>query len=115
MRFSYPAEKLSEARACLMLPHIEGEEGSIMHAFHACKRGLDDLEGKGADQFLDDSAQDWVKAIKALMSTEGIEDEKGEGTWILKARQLTTDDRLQLSRCVDELAHWFDRYEYSDM
>jgi len=35
MKYSYPSEKFSVARHCLMLPHSRGEAESIMHAFQA--------------------------------------------------------------------------------
>ncbi|TDT41506.1 hypothetical protein DES49_1601 [Halospina denitrificans] len=115
MRFTYPAEKLNEARACLMLPHLEGEEGSIANAFHACHLGLKGIETEEVSPFLDESAKDWIKVIQGMMNTEKVEDEKGEGAWIVKARSLSVEERLQLSRCVDELASWFDMHEDDDV
>lgn len=85
-----------------------------MHAFHACSLGLADIENEHANQHLDENARDWIKVIQSLMNTDSVEDPTGEGAWVVKARTLTTDDRIQLSRCVDELAHWFDMYEDRD-
>ncbi|MFE8069794.1 hypothetical protein QQM79_01935 [Marinobacteraceae bacterium S3BR75-40.1] len=106
--FDYQAEKLSEARRALMLPHSSGEEQSIADAFHVCSLGFKDIELPEKAKHLDDSAKDWIKVIKGLMSTDGLTDDDGKGLWAVKAATLSIDDKIQLSRCVDELAHWFD-------
>lgn len=58
---------------------------------------------------LDADARRWVATIKSLMDTTGIKDPVGIGTFELKARTLSTDQQSELSRAVDELAHWFRR------
>lgn len=106
MKYSYATEKLSAARRALMLPHPEGEAQSIAHAFHECSLGLQDIR---VDDLDSDSAQSWVAKIRELMDTSGIEDQSGRGTWFSKADQLTVNEKLELSRVVDELAHWFEK------
>jgi hypothetical protein len=103
--FAYQAEKFSAARQCLMLPHPRGEAESIASAFHECSLGLHDLR---RDE-LDNNARQWVAKLEELMETKGLEDPSGRGLWTVKAQQLTVDQKIELSRVVDELAHWFDR------
>jgi hypothetical protein len=104
MRYSYQAEKLSSARSALMLPHTRGEAESIAsaflelsHAFHQL-----DIDALGSD------AQRWIEKLRRYMDTTGVLDPDGEGAWVVKARTFTSDDQLEISRSVDELAHWFD-------
>jgi hypothetical protein len=105
LRFGYQGEKLSQARSTLMLPHELGEEQSLADAFDFCTRGLDDL---GDQEIGDDNAADWIATIRRLMSTEGVHDPAGEGTWIQRARQMSVDERREFSNAVDELASWFE-------
>ena len=105
MKYSYPAEKFSTARRCLMLPHTSGEAESIMHAFHECSLGLHDLDRDD----LDENARDWVRKLEELMNTDGLNDPSDRGLWKVKAEQLSNDEKIELSHVVDELAHWFDR------
>jgi hypothetical protein len=39
----------------------------------------------------------------------GLEDPSKRGLWLIKAEQLLTDDKIELSHVVDELAFWFHR------
>lgn len=88
-----------------MLPHSRGIEASISHSFHECSLAFHHMDESG----LDDNARTWIRKIKQFMDTTGITDDSGEGAWSVKARTLTTDEQIELSRAVDELAHWFDR------
>jgi hypothetical protein len=103
MRYSYQAEKLSSARSALMLPHSRGEAQSIADAFHELSLAFHKLNVSA----LSSEALHWVKQLEAYMDTTGITNTDGEGAWTAKARSFTTDDQLQISRTVDELAHWF--------
>jgi hypothetical protein len=105
MKFGYQAEKFSAARRNLMLPHPRGAAQSIAGAFHACWLGLKDLQTDN----LDEGVQNWLEKLEDLMDTSGIEDTSGRGKWVLKAEQLTEEQKLELSRVIDELAHWFTR------
>lgn len=105
MKFAYQAEKFSAACHSLMLPHPRGEAESIASAFHECSLGLHKL----SDKELDDNARGWVTKLREFMDTTGIQDPAGRGTWVIKAERLTVDQKLELSRTVAELAHWFDR------
>lgn len=104
-KYSYQAEKLSVARTSLMLPHTQGEAKSIASAFHACSLAFGDMDRIS----LADDPRRWVETIEGFMDTSGIKDSAGIGTHELKARTLTADDQRELSRAIDELAHWFDR------
>lgn len=110
MQYGYQSEKLSAARSSLMLPHPQGVEASIASAFHACALAFHEFDESG----LDDNARSWIAKIKGFMDTTNISDTSGAGTWVVKARTLTTDDQLELSRVVDELAHWFHRKFWSE-
>ncbi len=105
MDYGYQSEKLSAARHCLMLPHSQGVESSIANAFHECTLAFHDMDESG----LSDDARTWVSKIKEIMDTTGLEDPNDEGTWVVKARDLSVDQQIELSRVVDELAHYFDR------
>lgn len=107
MKYSYLAEKLSAARRCLMLPHPKGEADSIFHAFHECKLGLMGIDINS----LDETPRDWIKKLDKLMSTAGLEDPSKRGLWLIKAEQLSTDDKIELSHVIDELAFWFHQKE----
>jgi len=110
MEYGYQAEKMSVARRALMLPHTGGIEVSISYAFMECANAFHRMDESG----LDDSAREWVTTIKNIMDTSGLEDSAGQGTFLVKARLLTQDQQLELSRAVDELAHWFDRKFWQD-
>jgi hypothetical protein len=108
MKFGYQAEKFSAARRNLMLPHPQGEAQSIAGAFHECWLGLKDLQTDN----LEEGVRNWLKKLKEFMDTSGIEDMSGRGKWELKAEQMTEEQKLDLSRVIDELAHWFYREFY---
>ena len=110
MEYQYQAEKLAAARRSLMLPHTQGEDQSIAYAFHECSLAFHCMDESG----LSDDARRWVSQIREFMDTSGLEDPLGQGTSVLKAQGLTSDQQLELSRAVDELAHWFARKLWED-
>lgn len=61
------------------------------------------------EHFFDESSSIWIKQLDQLMTTDGLEDARREGLLLIKARQLSIDDQLQLSTVVDELQCWFSR------
>jgi hypothetical protein len=109
MKFGYQLEKFSAARSALMLPHPRGESESIASAFHACSLGLHGLELDS----LDDNVRDWIRKVEAFMDTAGLSNPDGRGLWVIKADSLTEEQKFELSRVVDELAHYFDREFWS--
>lgn len=110
-RFDYQGEKLSQARSALMLPHTMGEDQSIASAFEVCDRAFHQFD---VDRIKDDNARLWVEMIKRLMDTSGVDDPTGEGTYIQRARQMTTDEKREFSKAVDELASWFNMLFWSN-
>lgn len=90
--YSYQAEKLAQARCALMLPHTGGQDAAIAEAFRICALGF--YRMNEAD--LDDNARTWVRKIKDLEKTSQL-------------GSLTSDQQLELSRTVSELADWFGR------
>jgi len=110
MPYHYQAEKLSDARRCLMLPHNNGIAQSIADAFHECTLAFHQLD----ERHLDDHAGRWVTKIKALMDTSRVSASQHEGIWIAKARTLSPEQQLELAGAVDELAHWFDRKAHEE-
>jgi hypothetical protein len=105
MEFPRQAERFAVARRCLMLPHPEGVAESIAKAFEACAIGLRSFH-RGA---LDQNAGAWLQRIEALMDISGITGADERERRLTRAAQLTTDEQADLSRLVDELAHWFER------
>lgn len=90
MEYAYQSEKLSAARYALMLPNTGGAESAISEAFHECRLAFNKMDDHG----LDDSSKDWVEKIKVLMELPG---------------PLSMEQQRDLSRLIDELAHWFNR------
>jgi hypothetical protein len=93
LKFGHQAEVLSRARRCLMPPHSSGIDAAISEAFRECALAFHLMD----ESALDDNASGWVAKIKALM---------------VIAHSLSTDEQLELSRTVDELADWFAREEW---
>jgi hypothetical protein len=90
-----------------MLPHINGEHNSIFSAFHECSLALHKFDKSQ----LDDNATLWIKKLESLMDVTGISDPHGEGLFLVKAKQLSIEEKIELSHIIDELASWF---VYSD-
>ena len=107
MSYGYPAEKFSTARQALMPPHTDGEHESVVRAFHECRAGLHRMNRSK----LDENARSWIYALECFMDTEGLSVSAGESAWTVKARSLTTDEKAEIYRLVDALAHWFDSQE----
>lgn len=105
MKYMYQSEKFSTARRSLMLPHPGGEAASIVAAYNECSLGLHDLNEDG----LDEHPRDWIRRLRELMDTTGLNDPAGIGTWALKAERMTEGEKFDLSRVIDDLANWFDR------
>ena len=103
MTISYAAEKFSDARRMLMLPHPHGEDQSIANAFAECDHGLSDLNVSS----LSNDVQRLVADLKAIKSTAGLTDPDKIGLYKVKAALLTEDERSSFSTLVDELAYWF--------
>lgn len=107
MSYGYPAEKFSAARRALMLPHVHGEHESVASAFHECRLGLHRMNRSKLDEYL----RSLIYALECFMDTEGVSVSGGESAWTIKAKGLSTEEKSEISRLVDELAHWFDRQE----
>jgi hypothetical protein len=105
MKYHYAAEKFSAARRYLMLPHPQGEAEAIMRAFHECSLGLNNLDKKGIDEY----AVNLIEKLEEFMNTDGLNDPNRSGLWTIKAEQLSIDDKMAVSRLVDELAYIFDQ------
>lgn len=102
--YTYQAEKLSDARRCLMLPHTEGEAAAISNCFHACSLAFHRFD----ESTLDDDSRIWLTQIKKFMDTEDVPlATDGKGQWHAKALGSTTDEKIELSTAIDELAFWF--------
>lgn len=110
MRFSYQSEKFAAARRALMLPHLHGEHESIAEAFRECSHGLHRLDRSE----LDDAARTLVRRLEAYLDTSNVSDGDAEGRWSVKARSFTEDEKIEISRTVDELASWFEQQFWGD-
>ena len=109
MKYMYPAEKLNQARRTLMAPHPEGETASFADAFGLCSAC-----SKGLDQVDDELARDWIKAIRKIMETSGLDDPERRGLYVVRAEHLTLDEKSAFSRIVDELASWLNRRVFAE-
>ncbi|MDD5037145.1 MAG: hypothetical protein PHE55_20655 [Methylococcaceae bacterium] len=108
MRFAYQSEKFYRARSMLMLPHPRGEAESIANAFHECSLGLQNIN-------VDDlpaGVKNWVILLSNLMDTSGLSDPDKRGLWAVKAESFSFDQKIELSRVVNELSDWFDMKFY---
>ena len=103
MKYVDQAETFSAARRLLMLPHPRGEQDSIARAFHECRLGLHDLDRNG----LDENARGRVKRLEELMAAAGFSDANRVGAEAVSARELSLEEKFELSRIIDELAYWF--------
>ena len=100
---TYLHEKLCAARRSLMLPHPRGEEESLVSAMHECSLGL----GSSArPEDFDEHADGWVRTIQQTIDTTGLVALGDEGTFMVKARSMSDDDRMTFANAVDELAFW---------
>jgi len=88
-----------------MLPHALSEAQSIANAFLDCSLALDHLDRRE----LDDGARALVVQLEWFMNTAGVEDPDGRGTWLVMAERFSDEEKLELARVIDELAHWFGR------
>ena len=111
MKYSYQAEKFAGARSALKLPHPTGEAASIASAFSQCRLGLHQLDRSQ----LDDNARDWLAKLDRFMDTSGLADPHSQGLWQIRAENLTESEKFELSRIIDELAHWFRRESYDGL
>ena len=84
-----------------MAPHGKGEEASFVDAFGLIKQLM-----PGEISNLPEPADEYWKTISHLMDSEGLDDPKKEGTNTIRVRQMTSDERYDFSRNVDELATW---------
>ncbi|MFM9914968.1 MAG: hypothetical protein ACKVOX_04095 [Rhizobacter sp.] len=106
MSYVYPAEKFSAARRALMPSENQGLDESVVRAFHECRAGLHRMNRSK----LDENARSWIYALECFMDTEGLSVPAGESAWTVKAKSLTPEEKLEISRLVDELAQWFDSH-----
>ena len=107
MQFVQQAPRFSAARRSLMLPHRDGETSAIVNALQACALGMRNL--RSGD--LDDHAVRWLQQLWVLMA---VADNAAAATmpaahWQARAAELDVDQQADLSRLIDELAHWFER------
>ncbi len=109
--FSYQEEKLAQARSTLMAPHPSGEDTDFASAFEFCSRAFHQFD---VGQVGDHTARGWIHTIKKLMSTKGVIDTTGKGTFFHRAEAMTEDEKMEFSRAVDELASWFARHMWSN-
>ena len=107
MSYGYPAEKFSAARAALKQAPVDGGPECVVSAFHECRSGLHRMNRSK----LDENARSWIYALECFMDTEGVSVGAGESAWTVKAKSLTADEKLEISRLVDELARWFGSQE----
>jgi hypothetical protein len=104
--FSYPSEKLSQARSALMPPHPWGEEISFAEAFDHCTGAFKDFD---ITQVKDKNAYGWIETIKRLKDTTNVQDPTKDGKGVQRARAMDLEEKREFSEAVDKLADWFNR------
>ena len=97
VEFRYASEKLGAAVRSLMLPHLD-EATSIASAMREIGLAL-----KPGDDLENDEANRWRDGIFRIMSTRGVSDPGGKGLLVVRAKQLTKDEKYQFSGYVWEL------------
>lgn len=105
MAFEHQSQRFAAARRSLMLPHRDGVTSAIASALQACNIGFRNLRPGQ----LDEHAAKWLDALQALIGpapTGGNPDSDREH-WHARAAELDVEQQSDLSRLVDELAHWF--------
>ncbi|WP_313242123.1 hypothetical protein [Stenotrophomonas sp.] len=105
---SYQSEKFSVARACLMLPHPQGEDASIAEAMFNIDLALDRYEVPS--DFNEDAAGQLAE-LRRLMDRGGLEDSDKIGLYKVLAHTWGVDEQHRFSHLVDELAWWFSEYD----
>jgi hypothetical protein len=106
-KFGYQREKFYQARSCLLLP--ENETSAIASAFEVISRCLHQFD---TSKVQDDNALEWLKTVHQTMDTTGLT--SPNGLWLEKAAMLTTGEKREFARAVDELASWFDWQDRND-
>lgn len=105
LRYTHLSKAMSAARRSLMLPHLDGEARAIADALSECELGLHNFP----DILLDDAARASAATVRIAMSTEGVPEDAVNGSLFRKAEMMNLDEKIILSRAVDELASWADR------
>jgi hypothetical protein len=91
-----------------MLPFYDGEDGALANAFHLCSRALEGFRLDRSKLANEAKVLDWIRVIEETMNTDGLADPASIGTWRVKARSLTVEEKSAFSTAVDELASWLD-------
>ena len=104
--FGYAYEKLSKARSALMAPNFGHKNGSFASALFECDLALRHLNPDDIDNEL---ARTLVRRIEEVLDTAGIDDPEGLGTLAIKLDRMRDNEKLQVSRAIDELASWTGR------
>lgn len=104
---SYQSEKFNQARRALMLPHSRGESESIANAFHEISLALHHFDHTNLEP---NFPIDHLRKLKKYMETKEVQDPNGRGAWAINADEYSTDDKIEISNAVDELAWWFSEY-----
>ncbi len=107
MEFVQQTQRFAAARRALMLPHRDGEAAAIASAMSACALGLRNLR-RG---LLDEPAERWLVELESLLgaSADLASSNPDRTRWLARAAELDPDQQADLSRLIDDLAHWFER------
>jgi len=108
MKFFYNAEYVAMARRALMLPHYVGEADSISNAYHSLMLGLDGFN----ESDLDPDASHHLSKIREIMNLDDMQQPTGRA--LARAERLTPDQKMELSKAVDELATWFQQKAWEE-
>lgn len=92
------------ARRALMAPfHDDDENYGFYHALAHCDTALSALKEEPSD--LD--VEEFLAVIRKALDTQGLEDTEGDGLYLVKARDMTRDEKQHFSDAVEHLATKF--------
>jgi hypothetical protein len=106
--FGYQAEKFRSAVYALMLPLSNGEAEAIARACQHCSLAFQDLDRDD----LDESASEWAQRIDEFMAMDNSGPDP-HARWLVRAEQLSAEQKFELSMCIYELNAWFHQYFWS--
>lgn len=111
---TYLHEKLGQAIDAAMFAETPDD---ITAVFEILSRAINDREGWGESPYVkgDAQAEGWYRHIDSVLTTSAEDktdpNAAAKGTWWVRARRMTKDDKRELARSMMELYHHVGRIE----
>jgi hypothetical protein len=97
-------EHFNKARRTLMAPfHQDDENYGFYHALVSCHTAVDAMK----DEPVDLGVEEYLEAVRGALDIDGLEDPDDGGLLMVKARNMTRDEKEKFSHAVDTLATAF--------